>query len=116
MCVLSIKVPIRKKSGNLFNDPCIYKEDLALNYEQWLTCYKTKPNHKGWYAVKQRNQTKPNQTTKVDMLLNKEIKPNQTTKVDMLLNKEIKLNQITKIDMLLNKEIKPNQTKPNRSV
>ena len=21
-CVLSIKVPIRKKSGNLFNDPC----------------------------------------------------------------------------------------------
>ena len=24
MCVLSIKVPIQKKSGNLFNDPCIY--------------------------------------------------------------------------------------------
>ena len=24
MCVLSIKVPIRKKSGNLFNDPRIY--------------------------------------------------------------------------------------------
>ena len=23
MCVLSIKVPIRKKSGNLFNDPCM---------------------------------------------------------------------------------------------
>ena len=23
MCVLSIKVPIQKKSGNLFNDPCI---------------------------------------------------------------------------------------------
>ena len=23
MCVLSIKVPIRKKSGNLFNEPCI---------------------------------------------------------------------------------------------
>ena len=23
MCVLSIKVPIRKKSGNLFNNPCI---------------------------------------------------------------------------------------------
>ena len=23
MCVLSIKVPIRKKSGNLFNDMCI---------------------------------------------------------------------------------------------
>ena len=22
MCVLSIKLPIRKKSGNLFNDPC----------------------------------------------------------------------------------------------
>ena len=24
MCVLSIKVPIRKKSGNLFNDPRTY--------------------------------------------------------------------------------------------
>ncbi len=24
MCVLSIKMPIRKKSGNLFNDPGIY--------------------------------------------------------------------------------------------
>ena len=24
MCVLSIKVPTRKKSGNLFNDPRIY--------------------------------------------------------------------------------------------
>ena len=24
MCVLSIKAPIRKKSGNLFNDPRIY--------------------------------------------------------------------------------------------
>ena len=24
MCVLSIKVPLRKKSGNLFNDPRIY--------------------------------------------------------------------------------------------
>ena len=24
MCVLSIKVPIRKKSGNLLNTPCIY--------------------------------------------------------------------------------------------
>ena len=24
LCVLSIKVPIRKKSGNLFNNPCIY--------------------------------------------------------------------------------------------
>ena len=24
MCVLSIKVPIRKRLGNLFNDPCIY--------------------------------------------------------------------------------------------
>ena len=26
MCVLSIKVPIRKKSGNLFNDPRIFLE------------------------------------------------------------------------------------------
>ena len=49
MCVLSIKVPIRKKSGNLFNDPHIcfiymYKEDLSLNKLQWLICHKTQPN------------------------------------------------------------------------
>ena len=24
MCVLSIKIPIRKKSGNLFNESCVY--------------------------------------------------------------------------------------------
>ena len=31
MCVLSIKVPIRKKSGNLFNDPHIFNVyDLCL--------------------------------------------------------------------------------------
>ena len=29
MCVLSIKVPIRKKTGNLFNDPCRLKIDLV---------------------------------------------------------------------------------------
>ena len=42
MCVLSIKVPIRKKSGNLFNDPriYIYKQDLALNNQQELICHK----------------------------------------------------------------------------
>ena len=28
MCVLSLKVPIRKKSGNLFNDPCWLKNDI----------------------------------------------------------------------------------------
>ena len=26
MCVLSINVPIQKKSGNLFNEPCIYQQ------------------------------------------------------------------------------------------
>ena len=30
MCVLSIKVPIRKKSGNLFNDPRMYGFDPNL--------------------------------------------------------------------------------------
>ena len=30
MCVLSIKVPIRNKSGNLFNDPRIYALSLIL--------------------------------------------------------------------------------------
>ena len=37
MCVLSIKVPIRKKSGNLFNDPRIEKdskESLKWNYQK----------------------------------------------------------------------------------
>ena len=32
MCVLSIKVPIRKKSGNLFNDPRIYTVLTAVYY------------------------------------------------------------------------------------
>ena len=31
MCVLSIKVPIRKKSGNLFNDPRIYQTYIILS-------------------------------------------------------------------------------------
>ena len=32
ICVLSIKVPIRKKSGNLFNDPCTkFYRDWKLN-------------------------------------------------------------------------------------
>ena len=30
MCVLSIKVPIRKKSGNLFNDPPTFTFGLIL--------------------------------------------------------------------------------------
>ena len=48
MCVLSIKVPIRKKSGNLFNDP-----RLCINYVwYWITC-------SSWYAIRQ-NQTIPN--------------------------------------------------------
>ena len=35
MCVLSIKVPIRKKSGNLFNDPRIYLfKEKIINTEQ----------------------------------------------------------------------------------
>ena len=29
LCVLSIKVPIRKKSGNLFNDPCTFKPSIS---------------------------------------------------------------------------------------
>ena len=31
MCVLSIKVPIRKKSGNLFNDPRIFSVGAVLS-------------------------------------------------------------------------------------
>ena len=31
MCVLSIKMPIRKKSGNLFNGPHILDEGLELS-------------------------------------------------------------------------------------
>ena len=41
MCVLSIKVPLRKQSGNLFNDPriyiYIYRERERLAMEQRLT-------------------------------------------------------------------------------
>ena len=49
MCVLSIKVPIRKKSGKVFNDPRIYsiymyEEDLTLNKLKCLLCYQTRQN------------------------------------------------------------------------
>ena len=36
MCVLSIKVPIRKKSWNFFNDPCIY---LFRAFHIYLSIY-----------------------------------------------------------------------------
>ena len=42
MCVLSIKVPIQKKSGNLFNDPRIIKIeniDNTVNKFQILKLY-----------------------------------------------------------------------------
>ena len=37
MCVLSIKVPIRKKSGNLFNDPrnCFFDIETVLTLN-WI--------------------------------------------------------------------------------
>ena len=38
MCVLSIKVPIRKKSGNLFNDPRIWPPTLHLKDHPSKTC------------------------------------------------------------------------------
>ena len=71
MSVLSIKVPIRKKSGNLFNDPrvyiyiymcvcvcvcvsvlcvrvcvcvCVCVQDLAINKPQRLICHKMPTN------------------------------------------------------------------------
>ena len=34
MCVLSIKVPIQKKSGNLFNDPCIRSRHYEANRDE----------------------------------------------------------------------------------
>ena len=33
MCVLSIKVPIRKKSGNLFNDAHLFSSHVSNNLE-----------------------------------------------------------------------------------
>ena len=39
MCVLSIKVTIRKKSGNLFNDPRIYKICLEIIYLIYIYIY-----------------------------------------------------------------------------
>ena len=38
MCVLSMKVPIREKSGKLFNDPCIYKISYILILRLWRLC------------------------------------------------------------------------------
>ena len=44
MCVLLIKVAIRKKSGNLFNDPCIcfindIEQSLFINIENYTYIY-----------------------------------------------------------------------------
>ena len=36
ICVLSIKVSIRKMSGNLFNDPRI-----SINISSWIICYQS---------------------------------------------------------------------------
>ena len=38
MCVLSIKVPIRKKSGNVFNDPRIYIYIYIYRYVYLCVC------------------------------------------------------------------------------
>ena len=37
MCVLSIKVPIQKKSGNLFNDPRIYRGQSVSCFKNFST-------------------------------------------------------------------------------
>ena len=37
MCVLSIKVPIRKKSGNLFNDPRIFIKRSIVVSSLWYS-------------------------------------------------------------------------------
>ena len=39
MCVLSIKVPIRKNSGNLFNDPRIYIYIYIYRYHTMINVY-----------------------------------------------------------------------------
>ena len=39
MCVLSIKVPIRKKSGNLFNDPRIHTKRLLIFTQKHFVNY-----------------------------------------------------------------------------
>ena len=40
MCVLSIKVPIQKKSGNLFNDPRSYiYNSFYLFFDNFITFY-----------------------------------------------------------------------------
>ena len=43
----------------------MYEQDLALNNPQWFICYKTKPNHEVWYAIKQKKTTKKTTKPKV---------------------------------------------------
>ena len=45
MCAISIKVPIRKKSGNLFNDPRIICKIWTIN------SWKIKQSHYNRYCV-----------------------------------------------------------------
>ena len=57
MCVLSIKVPIRKKSRNLFNDPqgqiCTYFISRGINIVNWITTTRKSTEHRRehWTAV-----------------------------------------------------------------
>ena len=51
MCVLSIKVPIRKKSGNLLNDPRIHYQTRHLSCQQGLEWKKIKTSKKGEFCL-----------------------------------------------------------------
>ena len=56
MCVLSIKVPIRKKSGNLFNDPRT-RADLLVRHSRPLW---------KWTRVELRTQTNRPEEKKIN--------------------------------------------------
>ena len=87
MCVLSIKVPIQKKSANLFNDSriinyheatfhvprsCLFFVNIFLFNAIFLTI-----THEGWHSVQKRNQTKPNYGWRVNRRVHAFLKNNK---------------------------------------
>ena len=51
MCVLSIIVPIRKKSGNLVNEPCTYslKKNIFTDYPKRIIVFLSDNLYGGTY-------------------------------------------------------------------
>ena len=60
MCVLSIKVPIRKKAGKLLKAPGTFENSMMNSFmsQLWVKYYQYTPSTSNAMKVKERNQTR----------------------------------------------------------